>query len=204
VIGVRKLIVAMMSVPGLIAESSVALPCGFEDPNSVSTARGFLNWMYPKALYVGTAVWSAQSQGTIARDERPEALKKLLGYHVAVERLGAFRDRLAASLDGGAVPAFSMVLFSPMLWTHYEVSGATLNMTPHVGGPSQGDVVIVTDEPVMVALIAGRVTPQTARELGLMRFYGSPEAVRDITNWLDRSLSGPGAKSVTGEDHRKL
>jgi hypothetical protein len=181
---------AMILAAGVVASSTVALPCGFEDPNSVSTARGFLNWMYPNALYVGTAVWSAQRQGSIARDDRPEALKKLLGYHSAVESLDSFRNRLAAGLDGGMAPAFSMVLFEPMLWTHFEPAGSVVNMKPHVDGPSQGDVIVVTDEPVILALIDGRIAPRTARELGLMRFYGSAEAVRDITSWLDRSLGG--------------
>ncbi len=195
-----RLIGAVISAAGLIAGSTVALSCGFEDPNSVSFARGILNWTYPNALYVGTAVRSAQQQGTVARDDRPETLKKLLGYHVAVQRLGVFRDRLSATLDGGAAPAFTMVLFGPMLWTHYEAAGATLNMMPHVDGPSKGDVVIVTDEPVIVALNEGRITPQAARELGLMRYYGSPEAVQDVTLWLDRSLLRTSATEVAVGD----
>ena len=192
----RRLVGAMIAAASFAAGSTGPSACGFEDPNSVSTARGYLNWMYPKALYVGTAVWSAEQQGTIARDDRPEALKKLLGYHIAVERLGVFRDRLSASLDAGAAPAFSVVLFGPMLWTHFEAAGAALNMTPHVDGPASEDVVIVTDEPVIVALIGARITPQAARELGLMRFYGSPDTVRDVTRWLDRLSPGAGGRAV--------
>lgn len=143
--------------------------------------------MYPKALYIETALWRAQQQGIISRDERPTAVEKLLGSGIAARRLGAFRDRLSTHLDHRVAPAFTMVLFGPMLWTRFQATGATLNMTPHVDGPSKGDVVIVTDEPVIAALIERRITPQTAREIGLMRFYGSAEVVREVMEWLDRS-----------------
>jgi hypothetical protein len=176
----------LIAAAGLVAGSSTALPCGFEDPTSVSSARGVLNWAYPNALYVKSAVWRAQLDGLIGRSEPPAAAQRLVGYHKVMGRLGAFRDRLSAVTDGGAVPAFSMVLIGPMLWTRYEPTGTALNMTPHADGPSDRDVVIVTDEPVVAALIEGRVTPQAARELGLMRFYGSPEAVQVVTTWLDR------------------
>jgi hypothetical protein len=177
----------MVLAASFAAGSTIALSCGFEDPNSISTAQGVLNRMYPKALYVGTAVWNAQQQGTIARDKRSEAAADPSGYASTVRRLSVFRDRLAATFDGGATPTFAMVLFGSMLWTRFEATGATLNMTPHVAGPLKGDVVIVTDEPVVSALIDGRVSPQAARELSLMRFYGSPEAVQDVMRWLDRS-----------------
>ncbi len=197
---VRKLIAVTVSTAGLVGGSTVALSCGFDDPNSISSARGILNWMYPHALYVGAAVWSAQQQGTISRDERTAAAEKLFGYYYAVHRLGVFRDRLSATLDGGAKRTFTIVLFGPMLWTHYEATDATLKITPHVDGPSKGDVVIVTDERVIAALVDRRFTPQAARELGLMRFYGSPEAVQDLTHWIDRSLQGAGPAGVAVGD----
>jgi hypothetical protein len=70
-----------------------------------------------------------------------------------------------------------------------------LNMTSHVAGPSSGDVVIVTDEPVVAALNEGQVTPQAARELGLMRLYGSPATVQDMMAWLDRLLPRTSARA---------
>lgn len=43
-----------------------------------------------------------------------------------------------------------------------------------------------TDEPVIRALIDGQLTPQAARESGLIRLYGAPDLVRGMTSWLDR------------------
>ena len=177
-----------MSVAGLVAGSATAISCGFESPNSVDSARGILNWTFPHALYVTSAVWRAQSDGVIPRNESVPTINALLGdgYRKAVQKLDAFRGGLSVANEGRGVPAFSIVLIGPMLWSCFEVGGAAMNMTAHVDGPSKGDVVVVTDEPVIAALNDRRITPQAARELGLMRFYGSPEAVQDMTSWLDR------------------
>ena len=191
-----NLVGASILAAGLVSGSTVALSCGYDDPASASIARGILNWVYPDALYVATAVWNAQQQGGLGRDREPAPIKALLGYHQALHRLGAFRDRLSAAVDGRAVPAFSIVLIGPMLWTHYELAGATLSMKPHVDGPASGDVVIVTEEPVIAALNEGRIAPQAARELGLIRFYGPPVAVQEMASTLDRMSQGTGATAA--------
>jgi len=140
--------------------------------------------------------------GVIPGNEPVPTIKALLGdgYRKAVRELDAFRNGLSVAVGGRGSPVFSMVLIGPMLWTRFETTGSTLNMTPHVAGPSKGDVVIVTDEPVVAALIDGQVTPQAARELGLVRFYGSPDAVQEVTSWLDRSSLRKSAKAAAVGD----
>jgi hypothetical protein len=178
---------AVLAAAAIVAGSSAAISCGFEDPNSISFLRGTLNFAYPKSLYVMSAVWRAQMDNIISRDDRPAAIKALLGYQHAVRSLSALRDRLAGATGEANAPAFSMMLIGPVLWTRYAQTDDGLNMTPHVDGPSIGDVVVVTDEPVIAALNDGRLTPHTAGELGLIRYYGSPEAVSAVEAWLDRS-----------------
>ncbi len=73
-------------------------------------------------------------------------------------------------------------------------------MTPHVDGPANGDVVIVTDEFVVAALNEGQITPQAARKLGLMRIYGSPTAVQDVVSWLDRVSLRTNARAAALDD----
>jgi hypothetical protein len=180
---------ASLIAAGLSATAPAAFACGFENPNSISVTRGVLNLAYPNSLHVVSAVWSAQLDGQIARSELRAGAQPLLGYHQAVARLGAFRDRLSTAITGGDVPPFSVVLIGPMLWTNYRPIGTALDMTPHAGGPLSGDVVIVTDVPVIAALVEGRVTAQQARELGLMRLYGSAAAVQGVISWFDRMSS---------------
>jgi hypothetical protein len=46
-------------------------------------------------------------------------------------------------------------------------------------------VTVVTDEPVIAALADGRVSAQRAGELGLMRYYGTPDGVQDVKSLMD-------------------
>jgi hypothetical protein len=165
--------------------ASSAWACGYHDTGSIN--RGMLNWVYPNALYVTSAVWKAQLDGLLSRDDRPAATRALLGYGTAVKELGQLRDGLSLVRDHGRDdPTISVVLIGPMLWARLAPANTGLEMIPHTTGPSNGDVVIVTDEPVIKALVEGQVASQTARELGLIRFYGAPEAVQRAASWLDR------------------
>jgi hypothetical protein len=170
-----------------LAASTAAMSCGYDDSASVSTTRGMLNFIYAKSLYVIPAVFQAQANRILSRDDRPAAVKALLGYQQTVAKLGLLRDRLAAVSGDGDKPAFAIMLIGPVLWTRFEPKGEGLAMTPHVGGPAPGDVVIVTDEPVISALVDGRLTAAAAGELGLVRYYGAAEAVSAAQAWLDRS-----------------
>ena len=53
-----------------VAAAPAAGACGYHDPTTVS--RGMLNWVYPNALYVRTAVWQAEDAGILpARAAKP-------------------------------------------------------------------------------------------------------------------------------------
>ena len=165
--------------------------CGYHD--AVGLNRSALNLAFPDALHVHTAVWTAQLQGFIARDEqpapndeRPEPLRALAAYRDAVGQLGLFRDRVGSRVGKRAAPAFTVVLVGPMLWTRFEKAGDELAMTPHVTGPSPGEVVVVTDKPVIAALVEGTLTPREAGQLGLLRYYGEPEHVGEVAALVDR------------------
>ena len=164
--------------------SPAAEACGYHNPKNAS--RGVLNWTYPNSLYVRTAVWMAQREGIIPHADQSQAAQALLSYQRAVTLLGAFRKRLVAARDGNAAPAFSLVFIGSMLWSRYEATGTVVNMTAHLDNPAIGDVVIVSDEPVIAGIIDGRLTPAVARDLGLMRYYGAPERVHELVSWLNR------------------
>jgi len=164
--------------------------CGYHDPSSINF--GMLNWSYPDALHVRTAVWMAQRDGLIARDVEldpddplPPRMRATLRLRDTVAALTALRERIAGALDGAPVPAFSMVLLRPMLWARFDTAEATLRMEAHADGPGRDDVVIVTDEPVISAWLEGRITPREALASGLVRLYGPPEKVEQVASLLD-------------------
>jgi hypothetical protein len=57
--------------------------------------------------------------------------------------------------------------------------------------------VIVTDEPVIGALLDGRLTPRQASEAGLVRLYGAPADTEAVQALLDRLTPAP-APSAAG------
>jgi len=185
----------------VLAEPPAARACGYHDPSSLNL--GMLNLAYPDALHVRTAVWMAQRDGAISRDEQPAAtdpptaaIRAMFRLRETVLRLGALRERIGAALDGRPVPAFSMVQIGPMLWTRFEPAGAMLAMVAHSTGPASDDVVVVTDEPVVAALLEGRLTPREARALGLVRFYGEQASVEHVVSLLDRVVPEKTASKV--------
>ena len=179
----------LVSAVSLTAGASIAVSCGFEDPKSASTARGILNFMYPNALYVSTAVWRAQLDGVIACDDPPQKDRSIVAgrskYDMAVAHLARLRDKLAGGLDGSPKPAFSLVLLGPMLWTRFVTEGHGIAMTPHVNNADANDVVIVTDQPVIAALVEGQMSATLAIELGLIRIYGPADKVAGLTSLID-------------------
>jgi hypothetical protein len=183
------------AVAVLLASTVTADSCGFENPNSVSAQRGLLNLAYPNALYVISAVWRAQQEDLIERDNRPPAVKALLGYRGAVGKLETLRTRLERGLTASEIPAFSLMLVGPVLWSRYAQSDDVLTMVSHLQGPESGDLVVVTDEPVIAALNDGRLTLKDAGELGLIRYYGPAERVQALTLWLDGQPLSSDAKA---------
>jgi hypothetical protein len=186
-----------------LAGSPAAQACGYHDPASASV--GLLNWAYPDSLHVRTAVWMAQRDGVLARPEPLAAadpgsassrFEQMLRYRDTEDRLDRLRDGLERSRQGRPLPAFSLVLIGPMLWTRLERADGTLQRQPHASGPSRGDVVIVTDGPVVAALVEGRLTPNEARERGMMRLYGDSEPVGQVWAVFDRLTAPEGRQAL--------
>lgn len=151
-----------------------ASACGFEDPNSAAFQRGMLNFAFPKALWVSTAVWQAQAEGLLAPDRASAANRALLGFRRASDALSAVAKELDA--ENAGLPDFTLVMIGPMLWTRFAEQGGVFTATPHVKGPVKGDVVVVSDEPVIIAMARGRLDGGAALDYGLIRLYGGDPA----------------------------
>jgi hypothetical protein len=181
---VRAGLAGFLVMAALLATSG-ARACGYHDPSALNL--GMLNWSYPDALHVRTAVWMAQQSGLIAAsaaplddDPLPPAMRQQLRLRETTAQLEALRGRLAAGADGRVLAGFSIVLLRSMLWARFEPTGDTLRLDAHTPGPGADDVVLVTDEPVIDALLDGRLTPRDAQQRGLLRFYGAPAAVAQL------------------------
>jgi hypothetical protein len=123
--------------------------CGYHDPSLI--ARGILNWTYPKALYVGTAVWQAEASGVLPRPRQTP--QDLFAYQRMVRHLQTLGEKLRSSRIAQAQGStFSMVLLDSMLWTRFVAVPEGYAVGVHADGPSAGDVVLVTHGKVIRAL----------------------------------------------------
>jgi hypothetical protein len=167
---------AVVLAAALIRPATVEA-CGYHDPSVI--ARGVLNWTYPKALYVGTAVWQAEASGVLPR--HAQTPKDLFAYQRLVRHLHALGERLSRSrIAHGQGSSFSIVLLDSMLWTRFAARPDGYEVEVHANGPSLGDVVLVTHRKVIQALAEGSFDAAVAEKHGLIRLYGSAASQDEV------------------------
>jgi hypothetical protein len=162
-----------------------ATACGYHDPTQIN--RGVLNWVYPDSLQVGTAIWQAQLAKFLPPGRPLSSGRSLLGYHKAILLLAELDDRLDR-VASAARPSFVLLFLEPMLWTRFAVAeDGRVRAVPHVAGPSAGETVLITDEPVIRGLLERRLSLAQAKQLGLYRIYSKSGAAPDLEKWLGQT-----------------
>ncbi|CAH2408076.1 hypothetical protein MES4922_90047 [Mesorhizobium ventifaucium] len=129
--------------------------------------------MLPNALHVRTAVWQAEKSGILP--PRPENPAKDLfgsGFRQAAASMTGLGVRMSAAAPATGGPSFSVVLIPAVMWTTYTPTARGYSVKVHADGPAKGDIVIVTDEKVVRALVDGSFDAAAAESHGLVRFYG--------------------------------
>ena len=157
-------------IAGLVFAATAGFACGYHNPSDI--ARGTMNFIYPKSLYVRTAVWQAQNSGLLPPRPR-RVVKDLFAY----QRATAGLEKLGKTL--GSAPhqqfGFTVVLLDSMLWTRYAAEDEGFGVTVHVSGPGKSEAVLVTEGAVVRALNGGVITYDVAESQGLIRLYGPKE-----------------------------
>jgi hypothetical protein len=174
----RFLIFAAHLVVAGVAQSAATHACGFENPQAV--ALGTLNLSYPNAVHVLAAVWRAEDAGLLMPHRSRAAGSGPLAFYRAAAAVNKFGVHLAGSLPAGGGKAVSVVLIPQVMWTRFEVGPEGLTVQSHAEGPRAGDLVTVTEEKVVQALVDGKLVVWTAEEKGLLRFYGDPEDIAAV------------------------
>lgn len=168
----------------------VALPasaCGYENPQAV--ALGVLNWAYPNALYVGTAVWQAEDAGLLPARTQSAGTQSAgpLAFYRAAALMKQFGAQLADANLGQAQTSISVVLIPQVMWTHLQLGPEGVSVRSHADGPSPGDVVIVTSEKVIRALLDGSLNAALAEDYGLLRLYGAQQEIENVRAIISRA-----------------
>jgi hypothetical protein len=173
----------MLALVAVFAGSRGGSSCGYHSP--VDVQRGMLNWTYPDALHVSTAVWQGRQAGVLPQRM---ANADLLAYHKTVALLQHWRTALQDVAAKHALPAFSVVFIDTMLWSRFVAAAEAVDVQIHQDGPQPEDLVVVSDEAVIAAVLAGKVQIKDAVESNLIRIYGDPDTA---ARWL-RTMSAGG------------
>ena len=157
-----------------------ASACALEG-DDVVLKRVAVGYTYPDSLDVLEAVSRATLAGKLDRMPTVGAALTPTGRQAEIGRLSRLLSKLEVRLARHApagMPPLSIVLLEPMLWSRIAIEKGKPRLSIHVGGPAQGDVVAVTEAPVVAALAEGTLSAREAVSLGLMRLYGSESRLK--------------------------
>lgn len=152
-----------------LGAAPVALGCGFHTPLGVQ-----LDGMYPGSLTVAAALRKAADSGVIDSDALQALAKRSALYIESVGRLQELGKTLAASPAAADLPAsFSLGYVESQLWSRYSQVDGKVRADVHTDGPVEGEAVVLTGEPVVTELLAGRLSVQRAMADGMILIVGS-------------------------------
>lgn len=152
-----------------LGAAPVALGCGFHPAMEVQ-----LESMYPGSLSVAVALRNAADNGVIDATALVALSNGTAHYVDTLHHLQEFRKTLAASPAAVNLPAsFSLGYVESQLWTRYSQSDGNIRVDVHTDGPTEGEAVVLTGEPVLTAILAGKLSVDRALTDGLILIDGN-------------------------------
>jgi len=119
---------------------------------------------HSRSIEVALAVRGALDRGEL----KPlEGVPPALGYLRAMRMLRDFQAMVPALAQarGGSV---AVLLVDSGLWSRYTIEADGAKLEVHVGGPKEGEPVMVTSEAVVRALLDGTLEPARAARSGAL------------------------------------
>jgi hypothetical protein len=170
-----------------LGAAPAATGCGFHAPLGVQ-----LDGMYPGSLTVAVALRKAADSGVIDAAALQAPGKRRALYIDSVGRLQQLRKTLAASSAAAELPAgFSLGYVESRLWTRYSQSDGRVHADIHTDGPADGEAVVLTGEPVVTELLAGRLSVERALADGMILIVGNESEKTAIRRVFDDVSMAP-------------
>jgi len=130
--------------------------------------------MYPGSFPIAVALRKAADSGVIDAAALEAPGKGAALYDNTVRRLQDFRMTLAASPAAADLPAsFSLGYVESQLWSRYSRVDGKIRADIHTNGPAEGEAVVLTGEPVVTELLAGRLSVERALAEGMILIDGN-------------------------------
>ena len=151
---------------------------------------------HSQSLTVAFAVSDAIDAGVMDKSLSP-ALSGQAGYERTVLRLGAFHRRLSATTAKVRAPgSISVLLVDSRLWSRLSPDARGFAIATNTAGPQPGDIVVVTHEGVLAALVSGKLSMATALDRGLLVVDGEATAVESVRSLLNESFRKKNNRNV--------
>jgi hypothetical protein len=164
-----------------LGAAPAAIGCGFHPALEVE-----LENMYPGSLPVAVALRSAADRGVIDASALEAPSKGVDLYADTVHRLQELRKILAASPAAAELPlSFSLGYVESQLWTRFSKSDGEIDVAVHTDGPTAGEAVVLTGEPVLTKVLTGRLTVEHALADGTILIDGNENAKTGIRHALE-------------------
>ncbi|MFG1305557.1 hypothetical protein V5F34_15655 [Xanthobacter autotrophicus] len=167
----------LLLTAGMVTSPSIA--CGFDG----ILGDGF-SAEHPRSIAVAFAISDAVAAGIVDKTAVTPIVPGSSGYWRAVGRISALhRLFAAASIADGDAPAISLLFIDSKLWARFSPEPQGYALQVHAPGASPGDVVIVTSEAILAAVLDGTMAAKRALDLGLIAIDGEPNrtaATRDL------------------------
>jgi hypothetical protein len=163
-----------LSVVGAVETRAIA--CGFDGALGANFSA-----LHPKSLVVAFAVRDAVTKGRVDRAAIAPLAPGPNGYWRAASRIRAFQRRMSASAaDRGKAAGVSVLFVESQLWSRLTPQADGYRADLHMQGPMSGDVVIVTNETVLAAMLDGTLKARDALDLGVVVVDGEQVAVEAV------------------------
>lgn len=155
-----------------------ASACGYD------LAIGGVSAVHPSSIPVAVAIGAAVSEGRLAPlvdAPTPIAL---------IRANGAMRNfAMALQSDTSDLPPVAFVLVEAHLWGRAVAGAGKISFQAHAEGPASGDVIVVTGEPALAALLDGRLRWDAAIASGLVVVAGPAQERARVEGVLARQFS---------------
>jgi hypothetical protein len=190
-------LIALSLAAGLAgAGVGTAKACGFDG----IMLNGF-EALHPKSIDVSIAIRAAYEAGMVDRSAIEPITPGSPGYWRAVGHLTALQRSLIFDDVNPERPAISVLLVDSSLWSRIASDSGPQGLQVHTAGARDNDVVLLTNEAVLVAILERRLSPVLALEQGLLRVEGGATAAESVRQAIlktadaaDMGATGAGAR----------
>ena len=171
--------VAILAIGILGATASAAAnACGYH------VAIGGVSVVHPTSIPVAVAIHAAVRDGQLAPIAEAPAPLALLRANGAMRTLA-----MALQAQAPDLPPVALVLVEAHLWGRVVPGAGPASWQAHADGPAIGDVIVVTGEPALAALLDGRLRWDAAIASGLVVLDGPAEGRARVVGILARQFS---------------